>query len=563
MRSSVRSVRAFFGLALGLSFAGATAASCGSRTGLPFKPRKPLPECLVDADCPGFDDKCRSIRCVALSADAGDMTSSSSSGSGASGVGGGPSAEGGHCVEGTPVNCDDQDPCTIDTCDKKTGACQHAPATEDRDGDGYRGPLEGHKAGDPGSCGDDCNDSDPTVHPGAKDYCGVDKDCDDDATVAGWSVIPGADKRVSDNASAEPGGIAYGGKSYLAAFTEDTTKINGFTTLLTDLGDKIPPGEARVTGAINADSEAGPVRWVGDRYGAIWSDRRFDAYDIFFSLFDDKGAKVHADQIVSLKGGTGGQFSIYPDLGWNGTHFLAVWQDDRLNPETPDLYGQVLDIDAKLVGGNVRLTNAGMDGFPNEAPAIAADSANMAIAWDRGDAVTHFIEFQRFDFNFAPIGPVIDLTEGMNGAVYPSIIINKDRFVVSWFERTGNPPAIFAAEIGLDGTVLVPRKQITQPPPGAHSRYPALRSLGNKTLLVYSDDRDHNSGYELYDRIFDNDLNPITAETRITTAPGDSIYPAITIGPNGDMGVLFRDDRLGAQHVWFTHLTCVPGTTPQ
>jgi len=42
----------------------------------------------------------------------------------------------------------------------------------------------------------------------------------------------------------------------------------------------------------------------------------------------------------------------------------------------------------------------------------------------------------------------------------------------------------------------------------------------------------------------------------VTQAPGDSVYPMASFGPNGDVGILFRDDRIGGQHVFFTRLQC-------
>ncbi len=77
--------------------------------------------------------------------------------------------DGGRCVSGAPIACDDELACTTDRCMEPTGACVHEGA--DRDGDG-------HVAAGCGA-GDDCDDEDAAIHPGADERCNVaDDDCD-------------------------------------------------------------------------------------------------------------------------------------------------------------------------------------------------------------------------------------------------------------------------------------------------------------------------------------------------------------------------------------------------
>ncbi|MBN1773381.1 MAG: putative metal-binding motif-containing protein, partial [Deltaproteobacteria bacterium] len=78
------------------------------------------------------------------------------------------------CTSSEPPDCNDDDPCTLDRCEETAGGCVHEP--RDLDGDTYATTEYGCDA----FGGDDCDDRDEAVHPGAVEACddGRDNDCD-------------------------------------------------------------------------------------------------------------------------------------------------------------------------------------------------------------------------------------------------------------------------------------------------------------------------------------------------------------------------------------------------
>lgn len=534
-RASVRGGRglALVSLALVGGFAtlwGGITSGCGGRTQLTWGP--PQPPCFVDSDCPGAKNLCTPVYCdLAAGADAGAPRN------------------GGLCIELEPVDCDDGDPCTEDKCEPKTAECKHEFLTRDNDDDGFRGPLAGFLPGAPGSCGDDCDDKSELAYPGATEVCdGVDNDCngviDDGATYV--PLLNNPVRLSGDIAPAGPGGLAWSGSSYAAVYTGT---IDGFAmrlSMLAPTGDPLGPEGPIVFQ--NGDNAGGPIVWVGDRYGVAWQDRRTGDYEVYFTLLDENGNKVLADQRLTDAVG----FSINVTLTWTGTEFIAIWQDEREG--IFDIYGQRISLDGAPQGSNMKLTQA--FSVPNEGPQAAAGLTTIGMAWSLGDPSQRFVSVQLFNPDLTPRGQPLALTDGQTQAVYPTIAWNQDRYIVVWFDRSANPKAIYGAVLDENGTIIVPPKALTQPGQ-FRSRYPTIKPLGDRALLVYSDDRDQNDGYELYTLMLDQKLDPISQERRITFAKRDSIYPIAAFGPDGNVGILFRDDRDNEQHVWFTRLGCI------
>jgi hypothetical protein len=511
---------------------------CGARSPIPIPP--PAPECSVDADCDGAEDLCNPVFCELL-----PPTAQPDSG-----------VPAGVCVRLDPIDCDDNDPCTEETCEPATGRCSYGLATFDNDGDGHRAPRPGTLPGAPDACGDDCDDTSALAYPGGVEVCdGFDNDCDGTVDNGSTFVPLGDAIRISGDVDpAGTGGLAWSGLSYAAVYTGTAGGFSVFRSMVDPAGAVLPPGEAVLTPG-NGDASGGPILWIGDRYGMAWQDRRSGDYEVYFVLLDELGNKVGVgDQQITFQLG----FSINVALAWTGTEFVVVWQDER--DGLFNVYAQRVDIDGYPIGSNTALTDNSL-GLGNEGPAAAAGLSGIGVAWTVGDALTHLIQFRTFSPELAPVSPILTLTDGSSESVYPTVVWNKDRYVVAWFDRTKSPRAIYAATISEQGELLAPPRAITSP--GLfRSRYPYLRSLGDRVLAVYADDRDQNNGYELYSVMISADLEPLGPEQRLTFAQQDSIYPVAAFGPDGNVGILFRDDREGgAHHMYFTRLGCVT-TTP-
>jgi hypothetical protein len=513
---------------------------CGARSPIPIPP--PAPDCFVDEDCDGAEDLCNPVRCEILPPEAQPDA--------------GAGRPAGVCVRLDPIDCDDNDPCTADACEPSTGHCRYGLATLDNDGDGHRAPRPGTLPGAPDACGDDCDDTSALAYPGGEEVCdGFDNDCDGTVDNGSTFVPQGDAIRISgDVAPAGTGGIAWSGISYATIYTGTTDGFSVYRSMVDPTGAVLPPGEEVLTPG-NGDASGGPIVWIGDRYGMAWQDRRTGDYEVYFTLLDESGNKVEGgDKQLTFQLG----FSINVALAWTGTEFVVVWQDER--DGLFNLYAQRLDIGGNPIGSNTPLTDTSI-GLGNEGPSVAAGLSGVGVTWTAGDASTHLIQFRTFSPDLAPVSAIVTLTDGSSESVYPTVIWNKDRYVVAWFDRSKSPKAIYAAAISEQGDVLTPPKPISNP--GAfRSRYPYLRPLGDRVLAVYADDRDQNNGYELYSVMVSATLDPLGPEQRLTFAPQDSIYPAAAFGPDGNVGILFRDDREGGEHhMYFTRLSCVT-TTP-
>jgi hypothetical protein len=505
---------------------------CGARTGLnPLDAGPPPTPCVTDAEC---DDGrwCTGAE-VCLE---------------------------GRCSPGAPVVClTGGDPCIDSVCDENARACQRVFLTDDRDNDGFRAPRPGSRPGDPDRCGDDCDDTNPRVYPGATEVCnGLDDDCngviDDDATLspAGTSV------RVSDEAVAPsaPGGVAWTGMRYAASFWGyEMGKARVYFAAMDRDGTRREAQRAVTTTPNDAFGAA--VAWTGNVLGAVWQDRR-DAgggYEIYFNRLTPDGERLGPDLRITNAPG----FSINPTIAWTGEEFILAWQDERdsVGSGGYEIYAQRVDEQGRLILPNQRITR---DRANSEAPSLAVGERGLGIAWlDGRGGGTRGIWFAPYARDLSRQGPDQRVSPAGFNAIGANIVWNRDRWVIAWFDddESSADREVWGALRDPAGLAVGPPRRLTMD--GGFSRYPQLLPLGDRVLLVWADDR-VGAQYSLFARTLDANLNPRTPEAQLTQlSPGmrnAAVYPLLARGPEGDVGVLYRDQRDGRIQTWFTRLRC-------
>lgn len=376
----------------------------------------------------------------------------------------------GYCATVWTQTCDDGDPCTSDLCDPPTGTCVFPLKVHDNDGDGYYGPLPGTQAGAPGSCGNDCNDANASVHPGAPEICdGIDNNCDGriDEGVNTYSPY-GAPVRISDQSFVMGGvsGLTYTGNVFGITWTGQQGS-NGYQGYISGFDAY---GASRISttnvSQTSNDSFGGPLVWNGSAFATAWEVRGEKGYDIFFNQLDINGKKLGPD--VRISNGVG--FSVQPSLLWDGVNYWVVWSDDN-GGDLFRIYGRKVDMNSQIAGNGQALTALTSDA---RSPLILRSPSSYLLIYL--SATDQRLAAQPLASDMTARGAANYLSD-LGANTYSADWVG-DRFVVAWsveLDTVGN--AIWVATLDANGNVLQPAQTLTS---GANfARSPNVASLGD------------------------------------------------------------------------------------
>ena len=515
----VRSVKRYrVCVALGAHF---LALGCGLRS--------TLPDVEEDAQCEADEDCDRSNLCVPQS-----------------------------CVEGVctivdAVVCVPPSECFSSACNPTTGVCDVLPLTEDFDGDGARAPLVGTSPGAPGSCGDDCDDTNPHAYPGGVEICdGADNDCDGiiDNGYDYLGISEGEFPALTPVASvgrtgSGRRGIAFGdgvfGLGFWARSEETVSYVAGFKVS----GQVVFP-ETPVAN-VNAPSFGADMAWAGDAFGATWADARVDDnYEVYFARFDSQGNKLGPDLRVT----EAENFSIHSRILFDQGRYVIFWDDrrDELVTGGTKVFAQMIDRAGNLVGDNIVLSP---DDESAEYPYIAATDTRFGVVYTSLSDSTVTLRFRTFDKTTFEPQELALLSDTDVRA--PRVVAVGRFFVITWdVYGTGPGPFIMGAVVTEQGELIAGPEAITEG--ASYARAHDTLSLGDRFLLMWSDD--HYGNYEVSAKVLDLGLREVEARRRLTSDDNDTIGVESVLGESGRVGLFLDDWRSGTHQAYFTTIGC-------
>ena len=260
-----------------------------------------------------------------------------------------------------------------------------------------------------------------------------------------WAALVGEAGGTRSSASA-----AHDGTNIFLVFedTRGSSESSGneiFGLRLSNALAKLDPASQRITQTAHTQMRPA-VAYNGTDYLAVWEDMRHssNSRDVFGARLSSDGTVLDPNGIEIARA-TGRQ--TVPSVAALGTDWLVAWQDSR-NVGTDDVYAARVSGSGTVSDplGIPIVTGAGFQ----RAPVVSSDGTNWLVAWQ--DTITTQIWASRVSQAGAVLDPSgIQISAG--GGTTPAVAYNGTNYLIAW-TRPGAGDDVVAARMTPAGTVL-------------------------------------------------------------------------------------------------------------
>jgi hypothetical protein len=287
--------------------------------------------------------------------------------------------------------------------------------------------------------------------------------------------------------------LAFGGSNYVAVWEDGRSGTANLYGARISTGGVVQDASGIAISTATGRQGNPDVAYDGTNYLAVWEDYRAGAYDIYGARVDSSGSVLDASGIPICTA-TGNDFR--PALAYDGTNYLVAWWDERNGSSSPDIYAARVSAAGALLDASGIAVDTGT-GFAAFAD-VAFDGTNFLIVWHDDQGGSNDI----FGARVSQAGALLDspafLISGATvGQEQAEIIFDGTNYLVSWLDYRNGEADIYAARVSTGATVLDASGLLVSRA-GAAQVDPAVAWGGTCYLVVWEDYRNSLTDYDLY-----------------------------------------------------------------
>lgn len=298
---------------------------------------------------------------------------------------------------------------------------------------------------------------------------------------------------------------------------------------------------------VNDDAGAGSARWPSvacDSLGhfvVAWVDQRTYKYAIHAQCFSSDGMPQGGNFKVSAhEQGS----ALYPCVSVNSSgQFVIVWEDNRNEGWTDDIYAQRYAADGTAQGVNFKVNDDQVVEDQASATVCIDDAGRFVVAWTDGRNGSAYpdIYVQRYENDGGPLGGNVKINDNQEDTKqYSSYIAgdNAGNYTIAWLDERNGVRDIYAQRFANDGSALGTNFMVNDNQTVADQYSPTLSMYGSGNLIITWEDG-RTGEWDIFAQQFNSDGTPIGGNFKVNARTtyvdeevGGLVPAALMLGQN-------------------------------